>query len=110
MTGKKETLYLCLKKGDKQKIKINRPVFLLLICSKAFERIIYDNKLKYFLDNKNYLVSLKRSGFIPGDSRLNQFLSITHDIFTSFNNDLEVRGVFLEKLLIRFDTLDLYIS
>ena len=49
--------------------------------------------LEYFLDNN--LVSLKRSESVPGDSCLNQFLSITHDIFTSFNNGLEVRGVFL---------------
>ena len=39
------------KKGDKQNIKHYRPVSLLSICSKVFERIIYDNILKYFLDN-----------------------------------------------------------
>ena len=50
--------------------------------------------LKYFLDNN--LISPKQSGFIPGDSCINQLLSITHDIFTSFDNGLEVRGVFLD--------------
>ena len=49
--------------------------------------------LKNFLDNN--LTSLKQSGLRPGDSCLNQLLSITHDIFTSFDNGLEVRGVLL---------------
>ena len=49
--------------------------------------------LKYFLGNN--LITPKQSGFRPGDSCINQFLSITHDIFTSFDNGLEVRGVFL---------------
>ena len=31
----------------------------------------------------------------PGDSCINQLLSITHDIFISFDNGLELKGVFL---------------
>ena len=50
--------------------------------------------LKYFLDNN--LITPKQSGFRPGDSCINQLLSITYDIFTSFDNGLEVRGVFLD--------------
>ena len=50
--------------------------------------------LKHFLDNN--LITPKQSGFRPGDSCINQLLSITHDIFTSFDNGLEVRGVFLD--------------
>ena len=50
--------------------------------------------LKYFVDNNP--ISSKQSGFRPDDSCINQLLSITHDIFTSFDNDLEVRGVFLD--------------
>ena len=50
--------------------------------------------LKYFLDNN--LITPKQSGFRPGDSCINQLQSITHDIFTSFDNGLEKRGVFLD--------------
>ena len=94
MTGKKETLYRFFLKKDKQNIKNYCPVSLLPICSKIFERIIYNNMLKYFLDNN--LISPKQSGFRPGDSCINQLLSITHDIFSSFDNGLEVRRVFLD--------------
>ena len=99
MTGKKETLYQFL---DQQNIKNYRPVSLLPIYSKIFELIIYDNMLKYFLDNN--LVTPKQSGFRPGDSCINQLLSITHYIFTSFDKGLEVRGVFLD-ISKAFDTV-----
>ena len=33
---------------------------------------------------------------MPGDSCINQLLSITHDIYQSFDNGFEVRGVFLD--------------
>ena len=93
MTGKKETLYLYLKKATKN-IKNHRPVALLPIWIKIFKRIIYDNLLKYFLENN--LISSKQSGFRRGDSCVNKLLSITHDIFTSVDNGLEVRVVFLD--------------
>ena len=49
--------------------------------------------LKCFLNNN--LISPKQSGFRSDDSCVNQLLSIIHDIFTSFDNGLEIRGVFL---------------
>ena len=50
--------------------------------------------LEYFLYNN--LISPKLSVFRPGDSGIKQLLSITHDIFTSFDKGLGVRGVFLD--------------
>ena len=37
------------KKGDKQILKNYRPVFLLHICGKTFERLIYNNLLNILL-------------------------------------------------------------
>ena len=48
---KKENIVPIFKKDDRQNIKNYHPVSLLPICSKVFERIIYDDILKYFLDN-----------------------------------------------------------
>ena len=42
------------------------------------------------------LNSSNKSGFKPGDSCMNQFLSITREIYKYFQNGFEVRGVFLD--------------
>ena len=49
---------------------------------------------RHFLDNN--LVSPNQSGLKPGDSCINQLIAIVHDIFTSFDDELEVRGVCLD--------------
>ena len=46
--------------------------------------------------SKNDLLASTQSGFRPGDSCINQLLSINHEIYQSFDNDLQVRGVFLD--------------
>ena len=48
----------------------------------------------FFLDNK--LITTNQSGFKPGDSCINQLLSITHEIYKSFDDELEVRSVSLD--------------
>ena len=48
----------------------------------------------FFIANK--LISSNQSGFKPGDSCINQLLSITHEIYKSFDVGLEVRSVFLD--------------
>ena len=84
------------KKGDKNNIKNYRPISVLPVCGKLFERVIFDN-LYTFLENNNIL-NVNQSGFRIGDSSINQLISITHDIFRSFdtNPSLEVRSVFLD--------------
>ena len=43
---------------------------------------------------ENNLISLNQYGFKPGDSCINQLLSITHEIFQSFDKGFEARSVF----------------
>ena len=45
---------------------------------------------------ENYLISQHQSSFKPGDSSINQFLSITHEIYQSFDEGFDVRSVFLD--------------
>ena len=73
-----------------------RPVSLLPICGKVFEKIIF-NSLFVHLNNNN-LVNSNQSGFRAGDSCVYQLISVTHDIYKAFdaNPSLEVRGVFLD--------------
>ena len=92
---KKANIVPAYKKGNKQLINNYRPVSLLPICAKVFEKIIY-NSLLEFLDT-NKLLNNNQSGFHPGDSCKHQLPWITHEIYKAFdeNPSLELRGVFL---------------
>ena len=81
-------------KGDKQILKNYRSVSLLPIRGKIFESLIF-NELRNFLFENN-LISPNQCGFKPGDSCINQLISITHKIYNSFDVGLEVRSVFLD--------------
>ena len=84
------------KKNDKQLVKNYRPISLLPILAKVFERIIFKKLYNYLISNN--LITKNQSGFRPGDSVTNQLLSIVHDIHTAFDdkNCLEVRSIYLD--------------
>ena len=85
---KKANVAPVYKKGNKQSLENYRPISLLPICSKMFERLIY---------NETFTFDLSKSiRFRPGDSCVNQLLAFTHEIYKSFDEGLEVRGVFLD--------------
>ena len=84
-------------KKDSKSCKTNyRPISLLPVFGKLFEKIIFDSIYGHL--QKNSLLTPHRSGFQPGDSTINQLLSITHKIYGSFDNvpSLETRAVFLD--------------
>ena len=87
---KKPMWLLSSKKNNKQELKNYRPISLLPVSSKIFDRLLYDSMSKFFTENN--LISLNQSGFKPGDSCVNQLL--THQIFKSLDNGHEVRSVF----------------
>ena len=66
------------KKNNKQDLKDYRPISLLPVSDKIFERLLYDSVFKFFTENN--LISQNQSGFKPGDFCTNQLLSITHQI------------------------------
>ena len=70
------------------------PVSLLPICGKIFERSICNNSYEFFI--KNDLISSNQSGFKQGDSCIYQILSITVEVFPSFDNGFEVRCILLD--------------
>ena len=77
-------------------IKNYRPISLLPIFSKIFEQLIFNSLFNYFMQNK--LFTECQSGFIPGDSCVAQLLSITHEIYKSFdrNPSADTRGIYLD--------------
>ena len=84
------------KKNDKQLIANYRPISLLPILAKVYERIIFKNMYNYLISNN--LITKNQSGLRPGDSVVNQLLSIVHDIHTAFDDKdcFEVRSVYLD--------------
>ena len=65
---------------------------LLDICSKIFERLIIYEIIWFFID----IISQRQSGFKPGDSCINQLLSITHKIYQSFDEGFDIHSGFLD--------------
>ena len=64
---------------------------------------MYNRLYEYFTENE--LISSSVSDFKPEDSCINQLISITHDIYQSFDNRLKlgVSSVTYLKLLTEFD-------
>ena len=93
---KKSNICPIHKKGDKQIINNYRPVSLLPICGKIFERLIFNPLLEYLEIYK--LLTAHQSGFQANDSCVGQLLSIVCNIYTAFDAYpiLESHGVFLD--------------
>ena len=82
------------KKNDRQ-IKSNyRPISLLPICGKLLEKIVFDHVYSYL--KAQHLLSKNQSGFRPGDSTIYQLISITSNIYESFEKYDETRAIFLD--------------
>ena len=94
LNGKKGNVVPIQKKDGKKCLKNYRPVSLLPICGKISEKSIFNEMLKFFIENE--LISPNQSGFKPSDSCINQLLAITHEIYKSFDKGFEARGVFLD--------------
>ena len=95
---KKSNIAPCHKRDSKNLIKSYRPISLLAIFSKVFERLICNSLYNYFIQNK--LFTECQSGFVPCDSCVPQLPSIIHEIYNSlnYNPSVDIRGVFLDIL------------
>ena len=93
---KKGNIVPVQKKNSKQLVNNYHPVSLLPLCSKIFEKVIFDSIFNFKIQNN--LLNSCQSGFRPNDSCINQLISITLNIYGAFdaNPSLEVRGDFLD--------------
>ena len=84
------------KKGDKQLIQNYRPISLLPICGKIFEKIVFNNLYKHH--TSHHFISKNQSGFWPGDLTTNQRIDLVNDMHRAFDNtkSFEVRAIFLD--------------
>ena len=67
------------RKENRQLKKKCRPISLLPICGKIFEKLIFDTIYEYLWENQ----LTNQSGFRPGDSTEDQLLSITHKVYSA---------------------------
>ena len=82
------------KKNDPQKVNNYRPISLLCIISKVFEKCIYKYLHNFILDNN--LLSSHQSGFRKGDSTINQLLFLYNEFSRALDEGKEVRTVFFD--------------
>ena len=79
----KNAIVLPIHKQENRQLKKNyRPISLLPPCRKIFESLMFDAIYEHLCPNQ--LLTPNHSGFRPGDSTVNQLLSITHQIYSAF--------------------------
>ena len=83
-----------LKKDDPSQPSNYRPVTLLNSKYKVFERLVFKYLYNHLIDN-NILTPLQ-SGFMPGDSTVNQLTYLYNTICQALDQGKEVRAVFCD--------------
>jgi hypothetical protein len=82
------------KKGDPSNPSNYRPVSLLSCMGKLMERCVHKYLYNYIIENR--LLTTFQSGFIKGDSTVNQLTYIYNDICQALDEGKEVRAVFCD--------------
>ena len=82
------------KKNNRNDISNYRPISLLSVVSKVFERIIYKRMMEHLLEHN--LLYKYQSGFLKGHSTEHQLLAIQNQIISNSRNGFDTRGIFLD--------------
>ena len=91
-----------LKSGDSAITSNYRPVSLLNTTEKVFERIIFKHVFNHLNDTNFFTPS--QSGFLPGDSTVNQVVFLYDKICKALDEGLEIRVIFFD-ISKAFDTV-----
>ena len=91
----KESHVCHVPKGENPASSVNyRPISLLSNLDKTLERLVFKNLYNHFRDN-NKITSFQ-SGFIPGDSTVNQLTYLINTFCQALDSGKEVRVVFCD--------------
>ena len=82
------------KGGDKTAVSNYRPFSLLRNINKFKERIVFKHLYNHFLEND--ILTPLQSGFIPGDSTVNQLLFLYNTFCKALDAGKEVRVIFCD--------------
>jgi len=94
LTWKKANVIPLFKKGEKDTLSNYRPISILSVVSKVFEKVIFKNVYNY-LHAHNFLTT-HQSGFRPKDSTVNQLAYLYHTFSKALDDKLDVRIVFCD--------------
>ena len=82
------------KKNDPSDVSNNRPISLLSTVSKVLEKIVHKYLFNFFRDNN--VITPFQSGFVPGDSTVNQLIDIYNTFCKALDEGKEVRAIFCD--------------
>lgn len=93
-TWKEANVTPIYKKNDPADPSNYRPISLLSTVGKTMEKVIHKHLFNYLRDNS--LLSPLQSGFVPGDSTVNQLVDIYNTFCKAMDDGLEVRAIFCD--------------
>lgn len=82
------------KDGDVSSVSNHRPISLLSNIDKSFERIVFKYLYNHFLTND--ILTPLQSGFVPGDSTVNQLTFLYNTFSKALDSGKEVRVIFCD--------------
>ena len=82
------------KKSDLSDVSNYRPISLLNSEDKVFERLVFKYLFNHLRDNN--LLSSLQSGFLPGDSTVNQLTFLYNTFCQALDSGKQVRAVFCD--------------
>ena len=82
------------KKDDQSDVKNYRPISILSVVIKVFEKIVF--KYIYNHLHVNFILSPMQSGFLPGRSCVTQLIEVYHKFCEYVDCGKEVRVIFLD--------------
>ena len=84
------------KRGKRSSPSNYRPISLLCNPEKCFERVVFKHLYNHFHDNQ--IFTSLQSGFIPGDSTVNQLTFLYNTFSQALDSGKEVRVVFCDVI------------
>ena len=82
------------KKDDKTNVENYRPISLISSVGKTFEKVVYKHIHNFILANQ--IITPFQSGFMPGDSTVNQLTDMYNTFCRALDEGKEVRVVFCD--------------
>ena len=82
------------KGGERSSPSNYRPISLLCTPEKCFERVVFKHIYTHF--HENHILTSLQSGFIPGDSTVNQLTFLYNTFSQALDTEKEVRVVFCD--------------